>query len=558
MIRAGSLGSALGGALSWTIPLALALLGAAGAPAADDAELDDTLYVSQITTPQTGDLAPGAAIVQGGRPLTIDEAVALAIQNNLDVEVARYGPLIAEADKDGAWGAYDPTLNSDFEYDVTKSPNTFNLNSAAINRERSVGGGIGVDQLIPYLGASLNLRYQADSTSTRSTIQSFDPQYNNSFFMTATVPLMRDLIWNEPWTQVKTLDISYAGARFDFQSELMDRVQETVNAYWQLVARRDAVRVAQKSLDTARALLEQSQTQYEVGVVSRVDVVQAEAGVADRELQVIEAANEYRNAQDELIDVVLGRELSALTDLHFAPTEDPAAYRPRQVDVDEAVRVAFSKRPELMKAQRDIEQGEIDLKFRKNQRLPQLDAEVRFGYVGIGGEPNNGLTFGAPPPRRSFDDSHDDYFESDGAENFRAVGRFSIPIPNTTARKRVVRSRLELQRSKTREARTRQEIVLGVRRAARTLLASAQGIEAAERGRLAAEEQLRAERIRLEHGESTPFEVLQREEDLVEAESQKIEALRLYRTAEIGLERVQGTILDFHRVVVDLPPEPTR
>ncbi|HEB89449.1 MAG TPA: hypothetical protein ENI85_07760, partial [Deltaproteobacteria bacterium] len=154
-------------------------------------------------------------------------------------------------------------------------------------------------------------------------------------------------------------------------------------------------------------------------------------------------------------------------------------------------------------------------------------------------------------PDSAYGDSTEDFFTGSGADNYSVKGVFSIPFPNTTARKRVLKRDLELRRSKTRRLRLEQSIILEVRGAARLLLASAQGIDAAERRRLAAEEQLRAERIRLEHGESTPFEVLQRESDLVEAESQKINALQSYRSAEVGLDRAEGTILDFYDVVID-------
>ncbi|HPG27618.1 MAG TPA: TolC family protein, partial [Myxococcota bacterium] len=144
-----------------------------------------------------------------------------------------------------------------------------------------------------------------------------------------------------------------------------------------------------------------------------------------------------------------------------------------------------------------------------------------------------------------------------GNENFTAKGVFSIPIPNTAARKQVARGEFELRRAEATRLRLEKTIIIEVRKAARELLASAQGIEAAERARLSAEEQLRAERVKLEHGESTPFEVLDREKSLVEAESKKIDALRAYRSAEIGLERAQGTILDFFRVEIDDVREPT-
>jgi len=515
-----------------------------------DAESEETMSVPGSQAALPSDLQPGAAIVSDGRPLSISEAVALSIRNNLRVEVERFAPLIAEADSEGAWGAYDPTVSADMGYQVIKSPNTFSLNAASGNRDRFQGGGIGIDQLIPYLGASLNVRFESSSTATRSQVQSLDPQYDSSFFLTGRIPLARDLIWNAPWTNVKLSEIFNRQSQEEFRAALMDTVRRTVDSYWNLVAARDQVYVAQKSLETARALLEQTQTQYEVGVVSKVEVVEAEAGVADREFELIRTANIFRNAQDLVIDIVGGTELAASTSFQFVPTEDPESYELRHVDVEMSVREAFRKRPELQVEDRRIEQGEIDLKFAKNQRLPQLDLEMQYGYVGISGDGNN-TPFGPPPGDTSYQDSMKDFFKSDGSDNYTVRGVFSIPIPNTAARKRVVRSQLDLRRSQTRRVRLEQNIILEVRAAARLLLASAQGIDAAERRRLAAEEQLRAERIRLEHGESTPFEVLQRETDFVEAESQKIAALQSYRSAEVGLERAQGTILDSRGIVVD-------
>lgn len=509
------------------------------------------------------DLRPGAEIVGDGQPLSLGEAVAFSIRNGLDVEVERYAPLIAEAEQDGLWGAYDPLLFADGLYDVAKSPNTSGLNSASSNRNRVQGGGIGIEQLIPYLGASVGLEFRSTSTKTRNTFQQLSAQFDTSFFVTARVPVARGLIWNSEWTNVKLGELAYAGSEDAFRQSLMDIVQSTVNRYWDLVAARDRVRVAQKSLDTARALLEQTRTQYEVGVVSRVEVVESEAGVAERESDLIRDANIYRRAQDQLIDSVLGPELAATTDLQLVPTENPVVDATRPVNVAEAVRTAFLRRPELAQAENAIDQGEVALKFAKNQRLPQLDAELRFGYVGVSGRENVFLNpaFRAQPENPGDplppiqtagpNNAAEDFFSNDGSENYSARGVFSIPVPNTLGRKRVQQREFELRRAKSSRRRGEQVIILEVRDAARTLLSSAQGIDAAERRRLSAEEQLRAERIRLEHGESTPFEVLQREEKLVEAENLKIVALQTYRAAEVGLERAQGTILDMYDVEID-------
>jgi outer membrane protein TolC len=128
---------------------------------------------------------------------------------------------------------------------------------------------------------------------------------------------------------------------------------------------------------------------------------------------------------------------------------------------------------------------------------------------------------------------------------------FSIPIPNTTARANVAKSELELRRANTNVRRVRQDIVLQVREAVRDLASALEGVEAAERGVAASSEQLRAERIRLEHGESTPFDVLLREEALVQAESQRIAALRVYHGSVTSLDRAQGTLLEDRSIVLD-------
>lgn len=510
------------------------------------------------------DLEPNAPIVESGQPLSLDEAVALSLRNNLDLEIQRFAPLIAESNRDGAWGAYDPVLNADARYDVQKTPNTFltAFNPIQVNRDRVEGGGVGIDQKIPLIGADVKLRFDSTSTVTRSRFINRDPLYNSSFFVSSTIPLARGLIWNQPWTQVKISNLEFGRSIDDFQGSVMNTVRGTVEAYWTLVAAAEQVRVAQKSLETARALLEQTRTQYEVGVVSRVEVVESEAGVAEREFQVIQQAAAYRNAQDVLIDAVLGAELAATTTLQLSPTEDPEAYEMRSVDVERAVEQAFTSRPELRAADQQIEQSEVNLKFARNQRLPRFDAELRYGYIGVAGRRNQALPPPTPPalprPENSvYGNSVDDFFHGNGNENFTAKGVFSIPIPNTAARKQVARGEFELRRAEATRLRLEKTIIIEVRKAARELLASAQGIEAAERARLSAEEQLRAERVKLEHGESTPFEVLDREKSLVEAESKKIDALRAYRSAEIGLERAQGTILDFFRVEIDDVREPT-
>ncbi len=498
--------------------------------------------------------------LHGSLRLALADAVSMGIENNLDVEIERHGPLLAAEDLGVAWGSFDPELAAEFGVTDVETPVATSLQVGnPVLAERTVSGRSGLRGLLPWLGGSYELGYTGQELETNSVIASLSPEFRAGLLAQLQVPLMRDLFWGEPWTNVKRARVGVRASQEEFRRQLMDTVQATEDAYWGLVAAAEQLRVAEKSLDTASALLEQTKIQYEVGVVSRVEVTEAEAGVAEREVARIRSDNLYRSAQDRLIDLVLGPNLTATSRLEIEPTDDPAAISVREVDVEEALRKALERRPELALAREEIERQEIEIAFARNQRLPRLDLVGSYGFQGLAGRDNpsrfNFANPGTPPPPvvgidSDYGGTHDDFFSGDGARQWSARGIFSIPLGNVRGRHDVRKRELELRRSERRLRRVEQLIVLEIRDAVRNLLSSLEGIEAAERRRLAAAEQLRAERVRLEQGESTPFEVLDREEKLVAAESQKIEAQRVYHASVTAADRAQGTILTSRNVVM--------
>ena len=526
---------------------------AAGAPTQSVAQQPGT---PGGTAPAPSQAGPRNPTLQGKLALSVRDAIAMGVENNLDVEIVRHDPLIAEYQHRAAWGAYDPEFFSDFAYSSIETPIASALQQRRVLQERLVEGQAGVRGLVPKLGWELQVAYLGQSLESTSSIQSLSPEYRASWVAAATAPLLRGTFWGEPWVQVKVSGIANEASLDQFRQRLMDSVRSIEDAYWNLAAREEELAVAVKSLETSRALLDQTNTQYEVGVVSRVEVVESEAGVADREVRIITAENQYRAAQDDLIDLVLGPFLQPDSELEIVPTDAPTDYVVFDVDPEAAAQRAFEHRPELALARSQEEQQEILLKFARNQRLPQLDLVGNYGYQGLAGAENpDRLSFGGPAVPlavdRRYSTTDDDFFSASGARQWSAGALFSIPIGNVRGRANLNAAELELRRSRTETRRLEQTIVLEVRDSIRNLRSALEGIEAAERRRVAAEEQLRAERVRLEYGESTPFDVLQREEDLVEAESQKIAALRIYHGSVTSLDRAQGTLLQDRNIVVE-------
>jgi outer membrane protein TolC len=495
-------------------------------------------------------LAPNTSIHT--RPLDLSEAISLGVQNNLGVEVNRYSPYIAQYESEAAWGAYNPIFEGEVFYGEQTQQNALITNSSSESDQ--LNGAAALSALMPYWGGMFTLDFDAGRSHTDFGLERLSPKYESGLTLGVTAPLLRGLIWNEPWTQVKLSRLGYEAQIDDFTTSVMNIVLAIISDYWVLVADQEKVRVAEKSLESNQALHEQTKVQYEVGVVSKVEVIQAEAGVANSEFNLILARNEYRNSQDRLIASVLGNRLQADTALQFQPTDNPAYTRVASIDLKEAVETAFARRPELASARKQVQQGEVALKFAKNQRLPRFDVSVRYRTLGATGQENPAtppFSIPTPPNIGDFGDTFDYYYRQGGPRELTAFGVVSIPLGNTTARKNVSRAKIQLRQAGSLITQLEQDIIVSVRRAARGLLASAQGVEAAERRRIAAAEQLRAEQIRLEHGESTPFDVLQRERDLVDAESQKISALQAYRVSQAALQREEGTILSDRNVVID-------
>ncbi|MFP8877878.1 MAG: TolC family protein, partial [Myxococcota bacterium] len=330
-------------------------------------------------------------LLHGTLDLGLADAVEMALENNLGVQVDRFDPLIAGLDAETAWGAFDPNFFTEFTYLDDKTPNSISFTGTSQSVIRSSNGGAGIRGLVPLLGGEYEARFDGSRTTSNSGVETYSPRFESGWSLSLRQPLLKDLIWNQPWTQVRTTRINADGAREEFRSAVMNLVQSVEDAYWQLSADEEEERVALKSLETADALLDQTRTRFEVGVVSKVEVIESEAGLEARRFNLIVAENRYRNQQDVLIDLVLGPGLHATSTLEIDPTDHPEAYVAYEIDVAEAVQNAFEHRPELSAARLRVENTGIRKQAAWNQRLPELDAVLSYGEEGLSGSQNSDL-----------------------------------------------------------------------------------------------------------------------------------------------------------------------
>jgi outer membrane protein len=540
----------------WACAFGLFAWAATPAFAEEEAPVSEAAVAEEALAPNLSTAPPSS----GQLPLSVRDAVARALENNLDVELFRYDPAIAAYEARAAWGLHEPVFGGDATY---QSANVPTANSVASSSDRRVFGGTGIQGILPLLGWQYSFGYSGQKVSANSVFTSLRPEYRAGLSGSLTMPLLRGFLYGSPWIQVRLAREGSGIAEEEFRRRLMDVVRGTEDAYWGLAAAARTLEVAKKSLETSTALLNQVQARFRVGVVSRVEVTEAEAGVADRRFQLIGAENAYRAAQDRLIDTVFGPALTPTSSLEIVASDSPDEYQKLEVDPEIATEKALANRPELLAAVRQADAQRIRRQFARNSRLPQLDMVAAYTTHGLSGvesptricfDPANPGAGCQPLPSEitgPYGDTHNQFFDGDDNRTWYAGARFSVPIGNSTARSNLRISDIEVHRAETAVDRQRQAIIAEVRNAVRNLQSAIEGIEAADEGLRSASEQLRAETIRLEHGESTPFEVLQREEARVRAESRRIGALTFYHISAVALDRAQGTLLEDRGIAVD-------
>ncbi len=531
------------------------------------------------------------------RELSVQQAVTLGLQYNLALQIIRNDPAIARERLREAEGLWNPNLIGTYDRNHFEVPSAGSLQALfGLTGNRTVDNSNiyngGLQGVLPW-GLSYSTGYLFRDLRSSSGVYSFKPQYNSDWSTSLTVPLLRGLYWGPVDLLVRRGEVGQALSDATFASRLADGVFLVESYYWNLSATRALERATGRAVNTAQDLLEQTKVQYQVGTVSKVLVTQAEAGVAQRESQHITAEAAAKRAQDDLLTVILEPGINDYSNTTIR-TEEPS-FVDYPVNPDESLAKAHANRTELLESQLVVEDAELQEKYAWNAKLPQLDVQGTYTNSGLSGtqkrpagilapssfatagptsvpvgpngvplptdptDPNfrppaegDFLNNAAVPFVRSSDfgfgssagASTDGFFDGNGFHSYTLAITFSYPIGNETADARYTQRRIDLRRARTQQRRTEQDVIVNVRSAVRDLQSSIDRVKAAQRARIASEETLRAEEERLRLGDSTPHNVLEFQDDLLQAEASEISALQSYRTSIAALERAQGTLLE--------------
>lgn len=486
--------------------------------------------------------APAAATQV--RRLTADEAVRLAAENNLGIQIARYDPQIEDLNVAQARAGWTPTFNSTFQQNnAQQPPNSFLSGAQGALTSDQFSTSSGVEQLLPW-GGRYSIGWDSARSTTNNFFSNFNPQLRSSLSLNYTQPLLRGFSIDTTRQQILISRTNRDIADVAVRQTLMTTERAVRNAYWDLAFAIASLAVQRQSLELAQESLRNTNARIEIGTTPPIDRVEAEAEVAQRQEAVILAEAQIAAAEDTLRTLVFNPSMPDFWAIRIEPTDLPP-FEPVTVDVEAAVRNALARRSDLEQSRKSLEANDVSIRFLRNQTLPDVTARVDYGLSGLGGTqflraPSTGLNPGeiVGENRRSFGSVLNDLLTND-FPTWTASVNISYPLGTSPQEANLARARLQHSRTQAQIRNQELQVATQVRQATRSVLTNQQRVQTTRASRELAERRLEAEQRKFAAGTSTSFIVFQAQRDLALSRNNELRAILDYNQSLVDLETVQ-------------------
>lgn len=469
--------------------------------------------------------------------VSLMDAAIRALQNNLDISLSRHTKESRLTDIVFEQAKFDPTVSVKGRYLRTVDPleqPVFGATGSLLNqitkfdqRNQSLSFDASTNLVT---GGSIDMNYNPSRYSVNQDLAEgflFNPAWMGGLSFTVTQPLLKNAGIGINKTFIKVAQNNAVVEQHIFRDRVLTVIASVEQNYWELVFAKENVKVAQAALKAAEELLAANRLKAKAGVMSIVDVLQAEAAVASRVEQVLVAEKAIRDEEDQLRTLLNPGEAELRKNVRLTPIDAPITYL-ETLSLEEAIETAIEQRPEIVQAKKHIESSELNKQFARNQLLPTLSFQGTMGLTGLGGDYSESFM-------RNF---------SGNFYNYGAGLVFSYPLGNRSAISTYTKRRLEAKNAEIALASVRNQIILGIREAVRRVQTDFKRIETTRSARILAEKQLQTEQERLRVGLSATRFVLDFQRDLATAQGNELRAIIDYNKALSNLARHKATTLD--------------
>jgi outer membrane protein TolC len=547
------------------------------------------------------------SLVRGGNLyLSVQDVIALVLENNLDIAIQRYGPPLArEVQRRAEGGGFLRSVDTP----ITPGPTSVSLagvstNTNGLSGGAGVGSGGGIviqygptpPNLDPYLfayanfmhltspesntilsetaaltndlrqyqfgygqqflsGSSLYLTYASSRSLVNSPAPYLNPSTTGYLDLYVTQNLMQGLSIGVNNRNIRVAKNNIKVTDLQLKRQVITTVSAILNLYWDLVSFNDDVRIKQQALATSEKLLQDNKAQVALGSLAGIEVTRAAAEVSSGKQDLLISQTNVAQ-QETILKNALSRTGVAspwLDEVHIIPLDNIAVPAKEEFKpVAELVQDAIANRPELEQIRLNLESSKINLKGTKNALLPSLQAFAELTNNGLTG-PVNPL-YSGPPPDPYFTGGYgnlDSQIFRRNFPNYSAGFSLNIPFRNRAAQADFVVDELTLRQSELQLQRALNQVRVDVRNAMIGLQQARSRYEAAVNTRVLSEETLKAEQNRYKYGVSDLTLVIQAERDLTSNQSAEIQAMANYTHARIAFEESVGHTLEVNNISME-------
>jgi HAE1 family hydrophobic/amphiphilic exporter-1 len=480
--------------------------------------------------------------------LSLRDLTKLALQNNLDIAISDTNEELYQQRLIQTYGPYDPALVIGLGVQSAKSPNTNLTNQSTqgnFNKTDYANWNFQFSQNIP-TGGGIVAKYNSYRFDTNQQFALFTPQYSSSLSIQFTQPLRRNLRIDQNRGAIKLANLDKKLNDSQFRQTVTTTIASIQGLYWDLVASIRDYDIKKEAVDLARISLDNNTREVDIGVLAPISITEAQAEMANREVDLITSRESIIVAENNLRAAVAPDRNAEIWHKFIVPTDVPdfQEYKP---NLDKAIETAIQNRPELQQYGLQLEQNDINYRVDRDLKKWQVDLVGIFGTTGVGGpQAINPLT-GEPlidPTLIGGIGTANKLIFSGGFTNWSAGFNVQIPLRNRTVDSQLGQLKVQRQQLLMNRRSMEQKISVQVRNAIEDLTANKQRVETAKVALRLANEQLVGETKRFQAGMSQNFLVLQRQQQLSAAKGTELQALIAHKKSIIALQQTMYTLLE--------------
>ncbi|MFN3477125.1 MAG: TolC family protein, partial [Candidatus Methylomirabilales bacterium] len=431
-------------------------------------------------------------------PLSLRDGVLLALQNNPEIRIERLNPRIREGDVERERGAFYPRLTFDISTDRSEKPTGTLLAGSPTLVTTNFDFNSGVRTRVA-TGGLVSLDFRNKRFESNSAFQVFDPMFTSDFVFTLTHPLLRNFGIGVNKTRISVAQNAVGISRHQLKVVIANVITDVQSTYWDLVLASKDLEARRRSLELAQHLERRAQEMVALGRLPPMAILQAKAGVREREIDLLAGEGIFRDAQARLKTLLNLDTAPEAGNLTIVPVDQPS-FEAKEVSVEESLKAALAKRPELLQARLDLENKQLALRFAKNQLLPELNFVGSVGLSGLGGTQTSQIQqvqeiLGrvvevAPSPfQGGYSEALDNLLSGDFV-SWRVGLTLEIPLGNRPARSEFQKARLEMEKAELALQLLERRIALEVEKVAREIKTAFKAVEGARGLRELAERRL--------------------------------------------------------------------